>query len=452
MEKPVLLIVEDDETIRTQMRWALADDYDVVLAGDRRGAMDHIRAKRPPLILLDLGLPPAPRQGEEGLKVLGEILAFDRDAKVIVVTGNQERENALRAIGQGAFDYFLKPADIDELKTVLRRALHIASLEKESAAARDRAPRQPFEEIIGQSAPMQKIFEMVRKVSAIDVSVLIQGESGTGKELIGRAIHRISGRKDASFVPINCGAIPENLLESELFGYEKGAFTGADSQKRGKIEYAAGGTLFLDEIGELPLPLQVKLLRFLQEHAIERVGGRAAIPVDVRVVAATNRDLRSEIGEGRFREDLYYRLGVITLTVPPLRDRGDDAVILARAFLHAFGENYGKAVKGFHADALDAIASYAWPGNVRELENKVKRAVIVAEGKLIGVEDLELEVSQSSAAIKSLRQFRDETEEYHVKKALEKHDGNISKAAREVGVSRPTFYDLMRRYRLSRER
>ncbi len=452
MEKRLLLVVEDEETIRSQMRWALADDYDVILAGDRTSAMEQVRAKRPPLILLDLGLPPAPREADEGLKTLGEILVSDRQAKVIVVTGNMDRKNALTAVGLGAFDYFLKPADIDELKTVLKRALHIASLEKENAVATDRPSLPGFDGIIGESPTMQHVFDIVRKVSAIDVSVLIQGESGTGKELVGRAIHRASGRKDAPYIPINCGAIPENLLESELFGYEKGAFTGADSQKRGKIEYAGGGTLFLDEIGEMPLGLQVKLLRFLQEHAIERVGGRATIPVDVRIIAATNRDLKTEIGAGRFREDLYYRLGVVTITVPPLRERGEDTVLLAKSFLKAFSENYRKAIKGFGSDALEAIASYSWPGNVREMENKVKRAVIIAEGKWIGLDDLELEASRVSAAPKSLRQIREETEENHVKKALERNDWNVSQAARELGVSRPTFHDLMKKYRLSREK
>jgi len=452
LERTKLLIVEDEEAIRGQMRWALAEDYDVLLAGDRMSALEKVRTDRPPLILLDLGLPPSPRRGEEGLRALGEILTFDREAKVIVVTGNQDRENALMAIGQGAFDYFLKPADIDELKTVLKRALHIASLEKENAG-KDHHPGLPlFDEIIGESPSMHRVFEIVRKVSATDVSVLIQGESGTGKELIARAIHRSGNRKDAPFVPINCGAIPENLLESELFGYEKGAFTGADAQKRGRIEYADGGTLFLDEIGELPLALQVKLLRFLQERKVERVGGREMIPVDVRVIAATNKDLKAEIGEARFREDLYYRLGVVTITVPPLRERAGDSVLLANAFLQAFSTNYRKAIKGFRTDALDAIKSYDWPGNVRELENRVKRAVVMCEGKYVVPGDLELDASRDSAVPKSLRQIREETEKYHVKKALEKHDGNISKAARELGVSRPTFHDLMRKYRLSREK
>jgi two-component system NtrC family response regulator len=424
----------------------------VILAGDRKSALEKVRTDRPPLILLDLGLPPSSRRGEEGLRALGEILAFDQGAKVIVVTGNQDRGYALKAIGQGAFDYFLKPADIEELKTVLKRALHIASLEKENVGKEHHPGLPAFDEIIGGSASMQRVFELVRKVSATDVSVLIQGESGTGKELIARAIHRSGNRKDNPFVPINCGAIPENLLESELFGYEKGAFTGADAQKRGRIEYADGGTLFLDEIGELPLLLQVKLLRFLQEHKVERVGGRETIPVDVRVIAATNKDLKEEVGENRFREDLYYRLGVVTITIPPLRERAGDAVLLAKSFLQAFSSNYRKSIKGFQTEALDAIESYDWPGNVRELENRVKRAVVMCEGKYVVPDDLELDASRDSAVPKSLRQIREEAEKYHLEKALEKHDGNISKAARELGVSRPTFHDLMRKYRLSREK
>jgi two-component system NtrC family response regulator len=451
MERTKLLIVEDEETIRGQMRWAFAEVYEVLLARDRKSALEKVRTDRPPIILLDLGLPPSPRRGEEGMRALGEILAFDREAKVIVVTGNQDREYALKAIGQGAFDYFLKPADVDELKAVLKRALHIAALEKEIVGKGQRPGLPVLEGIIGESPSMQSVFELVRKVSTSDVSVLIQGESGTGKELIARAIHRLGNRKDAPFVPINCGAIPENLLESELFGYEKGAFTGADAQKRGRIEFADGGTLFLDEIGELPLLLQVKLLRFLQEHTVERVGGRETIPVDVRIIAATNKDLKEEIGENRFREDLYYRLGVVMITIPPLRERAGDAVLLAKAFLQAFSTNYRKAIKGFRDDALDAIASYDWPGNVRELENRVKRAVVMCEGNFVVSGDLELDAFRDSAVPKSLRQIREETEKYHVKKALEKHDGNISKAARELGVSRPTFHDLMRKYHLSRK-
>lgn len=452
MGKPLLLIVEDDETIRTQMRWALAEDYDVILAGDRRSALEQVRAKRPPVILLDLGLPPAPRHGEEGLKALGDILAVDRDAKVIIVTGNQDRKNALRAIGEGAFDYFLKPADLQELKTVVRRAHQIVGLEKEGAAAAGSVQHSGFEGIIGESEPMRKVFDIVRKVSATDVPVLIQGESGTGKELIAKAIHRLGPRTDAPFIPINCGAIPENLLESELFGYEKGAFTGAEGQKRGRIEFAGGGTLFLDEIGELSLALQVKLLRFLQENTIERVGGREPIRVDARVLAATNRNLKAGIAEGRFREDLYYRLGVVTITVPPLRDRGEDAVLLAKAFLDEFSARYRKAIKGFHADALTAVASYDWPGNVREMENRVKRAVVMCDGRFVGPGDLELSTGGSPADLEPLREVRGRVEREHILRALASRNWNISQAAAELGVSRPTLHELIKKYRIEKGR
>lgn len=452
MEKHLLLVVEDEETIRNQMRWALTDDYDVILAADRQSALEQVREKRPPLILLDLGLPPSPRQGDEGLRTLGEILVLDGHAKVIVVTGNQDRRNALKAIGLGAFDYFLKPADIDELKTVLKRAIHIATLENENAAAIGAASQPGFDDILGESPSMQRVFEIVRKVSATDVPVLIRGESGTGKELVARAIHGSGNRKDASFVPINCGAIPENLLESELFGYEKGAFTGASSQKPGRIEYADGGTLFLDEIGELSLALQVKLLRFLQGHLIERVGGREALHIDARVLAATNRDLKQEIADGRFREDLYYRLGVVTITLPPLRERGGDVVLLAKAFLKEFSDKYRKIIKGFRADALDAIVSYDWPGNVRELENRVRRAVVMCDGRLVLPGDLELHVGETrGAGLESLKEVRSRIESEHIRKALVNHNWNISQAAAELGVSRPTLHDLIKKYRIEKD-
>jgi two-component system NtrC family response regulator len=451
MEKAKLLIVEDEEAIRRQMQWALEEDFEVLEAGDRNSALGKVRAKRPPLILLDLGLPPSPRRGEEGLRALEEILTFDREAKVIVVTGNQDRGNALKAIGLGAFDYFLKPADIDELKSVLKRALHIQTLEKENATEKVRSISLVFDEIVGDSPSMLSVFDTVRKVSASDVSVLIQGESGTGKELIAKAIHHSGSRKDASFVPINCGAIPENLLESELFGYEKGAFTGADAQKRGRIEYAAGGTLFLDEIGEMSFPLQVKLLRFLQEPLIERVGGRETIPVDVRIIAATNKDLKQEVERGRFREDLYYRLGVVTITVPPLRERKEDSILLAKAFLKQFSEKYKKNIKRFRTDALDAIASCDWPGNVRELENRVKRAVVMCEGKNVAPGDLGLPSSITVAELEPLKEVRRRVEREHIRNALVNRNWNISQVAEELGVSRPTLHGLIKKYRIERE-
>jgi two-component system NtrC family response regulator len=448
MNKPKLLVVDDEEAIRSQMRWALADEYDVLLAEDRASAMILVKEDHPELVALDLGLPPAPRDAEEGLRTLGEILAIDRQTKVIVISGNQDRSNALRAIEQGAFDFFAKPADLQEVRVVLRRALRLSQLERENARLRRQLVDHGPDEIIGESAPIQKVFTSIRKVATTDASVLIVGESGTGKELVAKAIHRASARRDAPFVVINCGAIPETLLESELFGHEKGAFTNADTRRKGKFEYADGGTLFLDEIGELPLSLQVKLLRFLQEHRIERVGGREVISLDVRVIAATNRDLKREVTDKRFRDDLYFRLGVVTITMPPLRDRDDDVMLLARAFLQRFGHDHQKDLRGFSADAADAIQRFTWPGNVRELEHRIKRAVIMAEGDAVTPEDLELESAAGANATKPLREVRDEAERRHVRLALQRCQGNVSRAATELGVSRPTLHELIRKYGL----
>jgi two-component system NtrC family response regulator len=452
MEKPKLLIVDDDEGIRSQLKWALADSYDVHLAEDRHSAIAAVDAGRPPMILLDLGLPPHPRGAEEGLKCLKAVLQIEPATKAIVVTGNQEKGNALTAIGQGAFDYFLKPADIEELKVVLKRAWNIFQIERENLTATDTTSSPRFEEIIGDCPQMQRVFTMIRKVADTDAPVLIEGESGTGKELIAKAIHRFGEDfREKPFVAINCGAIPENLLESELFGHEKGSFTGAEVQKKGKIEYADGGTLFLDEVGELPLLLQVKLLRFLQERQVERVGGRGLIPVTVRVIAATNRELKREISEGRFREDLYYRLGVVNMVAPPLRDRGEDIVVLANHFLKMSAVQYRKAVRGFRSDAMAALRSHSWPGNVRELENKVKRAVILSEQKLLTPMDLDLTLPVEENPAHSLRDVRTVAEREHIVKVLGKWDWNITKSAQEMGISRPTLHDLMKKYIISRD-
>jgi two-component system NtrC family response regulator len=450
MNKPKLLIVEDEETIRQQMKWALNDDYEVILAEDRQSALERMRVQRPSLIALDLGLPPVPRGAAEGLKALGELLAMDRQAKVIVITGNHDKANALKAIEQGAFDFFAKPADLQELKVVLKRAVLLSNLERENTALREQVIRQGFEEIMGESPAMQQVFSVIRKVATTDASVLIMGESGTGKELVAKAIHRASNRSQGPFITINCGAIPETLLESELFGHEKGSFTGADVRRKGKIEYADGGTLFLDEIGELSAALQVKLLRFLQEHQIERVGGRETIQVNVRVIAATNRDLKQDIAERRFREDLYYRLGVVTVVVPPLRERKGDLALLAKTFLQKFSLQYQKELKGFSGEALEAIHSYIWPGNVRELENRVRRAVIMSEGKILTANDLELRPAVDAAPSISLREVREQVEQEQIKKVLLKCNWNISKAALELGVTRPTLHDLIKKYRISK--
>jgi two-component system, NtrC family, response regulator len=451
LDRPRILIVEDDEAIRSQLKWALCDEYDVLLAGSRAEALERVGRESPPLVLLDLGLPPSPRTADEGIRCLRDILRIDASVKVIVVTGNQERENALKAIEQGAFDYFLKPAEMEELKVVLKRALHLAGLEREGAFLNEGTSRREFVEIIGESPRMKRIFTIIRKVAATDAPVLIEGESGTGKELIAKAIHRFGdGARKGPFVAINCGAIPENLLESELFGHEKGSFTGADAQRKGKIEYAAGGTLFLDEIGELPLMLQVKILRFLQEYEIERIGGREAIRVNVRVIAATNRDLEKEVRGGCFREDLYYRLGVVAIKVPPLRERDDDVTALADYFLKKASAQYGRPIAGFTADALSVLRSYSWPGNVRELENRIRRAVIMSEKRLLAPEDLNLSGSPDASPPDTLRDVRSQVERDHIRRILARNSWNISRAASELDVSRPTLHDLIRKYRIRR--
>lgn len=446
-----VLIVDDEEAIRNQMKWALSDEYDVILAEERKSALEKMNLHQPFLIVLDLGLPPAPRGAEEGFRTLGEILSVNSRAKVIVITGNQDRSNALKAIEQGAFDFFAKPADMQEVKVVLKRAVLLFNLERENIALREQIIRQGFEEILGESPAMQKVFSVVRKVASTDASVLVMGESGTGKELIAKAIQHSSNRAQGPFVTINCGAIPETLLESELFGHEKGSFTSADSRRKGKVEYADSGTLFLDEIGELTPALQVKLLRFLQEHRIERVGGRETISVDVRVIAATNLDLKQEIAKGRFREDLFYRLGVVTVYLPPLRERGEDVILLSKAFLQQFSLQYGKLLKGFNTKALTAIKSYTWPGNVRELENRIKRAVIMSEGKFLTPSDLELKEAIDEDRRISLREIRDQAEREYIKNVLKRCDWNITQAASELGVSRPTLHDLIKKHQIAKK-
>ena len=446
--KPALLIVDDDEEIRTQMQWALAADYEVLKAGDRATALEIFRSARPLVVLLDLGLPPRPSGPEEGLAALSELLAMDGLAKIVVITGQGEKAIALRAIGAGAYDFLGKPLEMDELKSLLKRCFHVARLEREYREIEQRSPGDSFEELLGASPPMQAVFRSIRKVAATEAPVLILGESGTGKEVTARAIHHRSERKKGAFVAINCGAIPENLIESELFGHEKGAFTGAHVQRKGRIETAEGGTLFLDEVGELPPPLQVKLLRFLQERCLERVGGRQLIPVDTRVLAATNADLKKRMGEGTFREDLYYRLAVVQIVLPPLRERGDDVALLARSLLQRFAAESGKPGLTFAPEALRSISLYPWPGNVRELQNRVKRAVIMSGGKRVTVSDLELE--QTGAPAASLKEARESLEREMLQEALRKHGGKITAAAADLGISRPTFYELMEKLGVQR--
>jgi two-component system NtrC family response regulator len=451
MKKPKLLIVDDDEDLRTQMRWALAQDYEVLLAEDRNTALHHTRKDKPAVITLDLGLPPAPAGVEEGFAALDEIMNEHSQTKVIIITGRGEKEHALRAVEKGAYDFFYKPIQLDELKVVLRRAFHVSQLESEQRTLRQRLSADTFEDMLGTCAKMQDVFSVIRKISSTDAPVLIMGESGTGKELVARAVHQRSTRQSMPFIVINCGAIPENLLESELFGHEKGSFTGAHIQRKGRIEMAEGGTLFLDEIGELPLSLQVKILRFLQEKVIERVGGREELEVDVRVIAATNRDLKEAMKEGIFREDLYFRLGVIMLSVPPLREREGDVILLAKAFLERFADENKKKIKGFTNYALDAIEQYAWPGNVRELENRIKRAVIMAEGKKITPVDLEMEATRQKFETMGLKEAREVLEKELIMKALTRNSRNVTKASAELGLSRPTLYDLMEKYGIPKE-
>ncbi len=440
--KEKILLVEDDPGLQKQLKWSLAD-HELLIAGDRDSAIAQLRRHEPSVVLLDLGLPPDPDGATEGLATLQQILSLVPATKVIVVTGNLDRANAVKAIHLGAYDFFQKPFDPDILALMISRALHVHALELENRQLAARQRQSPLSGVITSSEAMLKICRTVEKVAPVNATVLLQGESGTGKEVLARAVHELSPRSGKRFVAINCAAIPETLLESELFGYEKGAFTGATKQTIGRIEYASEGTLLLDEIGDLPMPLQAKLLRFLQERVIERLGGRGEIPVDVRVVCATHRDLGEMIRNGGFREDLYYRLSEITITLPPLRQRTGDAVLLARNFLELQARELGRSFKGFTADALDALEAHAWPGNVRELENLIKRAAIMADGSQITAADLGLLPAHGEPAPFNLRLVREQAERTAVSRALAHSDGSVAHAAELLGVSRPTLYDLM---------
>jgi len=450
MEK--LLIVDDSDEIRQQLKWGLNKDYSVHLGRDVKEALDLFGKHKPKVVTLDLGLPPDPNGASEGLRCLGKILETNVNTKVILITGNEERATALEAIQRGAYDYYQKPIDLFELKVILRRAFHLANLEEEnqrlSSSMETRASQLGM--LFGQCPEMLEVFSVIKKVASCDVPVLILGESGTGKELVAQAIHEKSLRKEGPFIPINCGAIPENLLESELFGHEKGAFTGAQSRVQGKFEYADKGTLFLDELGELPPALQVKILRFLQNRLIQRVGGREDIEVDTRIIAATNIDISDAIAKGTFREDLYYRIGVINISLPPLRERGEDIILLANLFMRRYSDAFNKRIRGFNNSALETMASYPWPGNVRELENKVKRAVILSETPILEPWDLGLQESSEKSSKEfegmSLREARNRLERRLISHALEKKEGNIVQAAELLGVSRPTLYDLMKKH------
>ncbi len=448
--KPTVLIVDDDEAIRTQMKWALSQDYEILTAEDRPRALEAFKAGNPAVTLLDLGLPPHPNDPAEGLSALSGLLGMNKAAKVIVVSGQGTKKNALEAVGAGAYDFLCKPVEIEELKLLLRRCIYVVELEREYAEMQRNMRAGVFEDMLGTSPQMQGVFSFIRKVATTHAPVLLLGESGTGKEMAALAIHRRSARKEGPFIPINCNAIPENLLESELFGHEKGAFTGAHIQRNGLIETAAGGTLFLDEIGELPPNIQVKLLRFLQEQRFQRVGGRKEIVSDARVIAATNSDLKDATTTGKFREDLYFRLAVVVIKLPPLRERGDDAVLLGREFLQKFAVEVGKANVTFAPAALRAVSSHAWPGNVRELQNRVKRAVIMADSKRITERDLELTDPANSVPPTTLKEARESVERELVQQALKRHLGRISSAATELGVSRPTLYELMEKLGIQR--
>jgi two-component system NtrC family response regulator len=447
-DKQKLLIIEDDVGLQKQLRWSF-DGYDVLVAGDRETALAQIRRHEPAVVTMDLGLPPDPDGATEGLATLQQILALAPETKVIVLTGNQDRGNAVKAIAMGAYDFHQKPSDQPMLALVVQRAFFLHALQQENRRLQQTADASPMAGIITRDPGMLKVCRNIEKVAPSSATVMLLGESGTGKELLARAVHQLSPRQDKRFMAINCAAIPENLLESELFGYERGAFTGAVKQTVGKIELANEGTFFLDEVGDLPMALQAKLLRFLQERVVERIGGHKEIPVDVRIVCATHRNLKELANAGQFREDLYYRLSEIVVTIPPLANRVGDAALLAHHFKNKFSAKEGRSSLSFNPQALALIESYSWPGNVREMENCIKRAVIMADGPQITVDDLGLSeesLPDDTSEPINLRQIRDEAGYKAVVKALARVDGNIAKAAEMLGISRPTMYDLMERH------
>ncbi|HHQ42345.1 MAG TPA: PEP-CTERM-box response regulator transcription factor [Chromatiales bacterium] len=440
--RPKLLVVEDDPGLRKQLKWSF-EAFEVVTAEDREGAVAAVRRHEPAVVTLDLGLPPDPGGVSEGMKAIGEILRIAPHTKIIVITGNDARDAAVRAVAEGAYDFYQKPVEVETLRLTVERALRLHELELENVRLQRQA-RPALEGIVAASPQMAKVCRLIEKVAPTSATVLLLGESGTGKEILARALHELSGR-EGRMVAINCAAIPETLLESELFGYEKGAFTGATRSTPGKIECADGGTLFLDEVGDLPLALQAKLLRFLQERTVERLGSRREIPVDVRVVCATNQPLQDLIAEGRFREDLYYRINEIEVRIPPLRERAGDAVLLARAFIERHGREAGRRVTGLTPEAAAAIDAWHWPGNVRELENRIRRAVILAEHTRLTPEDLELPVPDEESAPLNLRRIREEAERKAVLHALARAEGRVQRAAELLGITRPTLYALMAR-------
>ncbi len=440
--KPILLVVEDDSGLQRQLRWAY-EDYEVVIAGDRATALDAMRVHQPAVITLDLGLPPDADGTSEGFATLEAIMTTAPHTKVIVASGHGARDSARRAIALGAFDFYQKPVDIDELGFIVGRAFHVAQLEAENRRLAAAQSGGVLASLVTAAPEMLKVSTMIERVAPTDVSVLLLGASGTGKEVMARGLHSTSRRKDGPFVAINCGAIPENLLEAELFGYERGAFTGAVKTTEGKIELAQGGTLFLDEVGDIPLNLQVKLLRFIQERVIERVGGRKSIEVDTRIICATHRNLKKMIGDGSFRDDLFYRIAEVTISIPPLRERDGDAVLLANHFLKKFAADRPGAPTRFGPGALAAINLHSWPGNVRELENRVKRAVIMADNSAITAADLDL-ADSPDVQLQTLREARMASDRRVISAALTAAAGSISQAAKLLAISRPTLYDMIR--------
>ena len=449
-EKPKLLVVEDDPGLQAQLKWAY-EDFDVTIAGDRASAMAALRSLEPAVVTLDLGLPPDPDGTSEGFAVLDEIMALKPNTKVIVASGHGARDSALQAIAHGAYDFYQKPVNIEEMVLIVRRAFQLYRIEQENRQLANRVGNENrvLGSLITAAPEMVRVARTIERVANTNVSVMLLGASGTGKELLARGLHDASDRRHGAFVAINCAAIPENLLESELFGHEKGAFTGAVKTTEGKIEQASGGTLFLDEVGDIPFALQVKLLRFLQERVIERIGGRRSIAVDTRIVCATHQNLETMITDGRFREDLWYRLAEIVIKIPSLAERPGDAALLAKAFLARFARDMNPSVKGFGSDALAAIDAWPWPGNVRELENRVKRAVIMSDAKLITAADLDLsEPVEAGTVALNLKAARETTDRKLIRHALARSEGNISGTARLLGISRPTLYDLLKQYDL----
>ena len=448
-KRRTLLIVEDDLTLQKQMRWAL-DAFETIVADDRKSAIAQLRRYEPAVVTMDMGLPPDPGEPTEGFLLLGEMLALAPDTKVIVLTGQHDRDNAVKAVAMGAYDFFGKPFEPDLLALTIDRAFRLHDLQLENLRLKE-LQGSGLSGMLTRDAGMLKVCRTVEKVASANVTVALLGESGTGKEVLARGLHTLSPRVKERFVAINCAAIPEALLESELFGYEKGAFTGAVKQTQGKIETAHKGTLFLDEIGDLPMSLQAKLLRFLQERVVERIGGREEIPVDVRIVCATHRELKAQIRTGLFREDLYYRLAEIVIEIPPLREREGDASLLAHAFVQRFAKENGRGTLHLSEDALAAIEAHPWPGNVRELENCLKRAVIMAEASRLTAEDLGLEAADMELEHLNLRQVRDEAERRALVRVLARTNGNVARAADILGISRPSLYDLMNRFALKKE-